>query len=129
MNTITDPNPGIFMRIVPIEEVLASESIDQYSYEDAENTADVLVYKMEDEGFPELLESIRTHGLAKGFEPCYRGYMGEGHHRLAALYTLGAKWCPVNDGYDPQRAWVAPDGTKPGECAHCPGCDRWDGYW
>ena len=112
------------MRIVPMDEVLRAESCDALSHQG--DVEDVLQGKVHDLGYPALVESIRTWGLAKGYEPSYAcGYVSEGHHRIAALRELGAQWCPVNDGYDPFESWVAPDGSKPGACAHgCNNCSR-----
>jgi len=121
------------MRIVPMWRVLEGESVDSPSYsddgDDGYTVAEILEFKREDGGYEGLRQSIETHGLAQGYEPVFDGVtVREGHHRIAALVDLGAKWCPVNDGRDPSTPWKAPDGTMPGMCAHCE-ADECDCMW
>lgn len=123
---ISDPNPGIAMRIVPMDEVLAGESVDSFAYLRCLDVEDVLEHKILDDGFQDLYESVEKHGLAAGFEPTWDGTtIREGHHRLAVLWKMGAQWAPVQDTLSRGEYFVAPDGSTPGKCAHCIGCDSW----
>ena len=122
---ITDPNPGVHMRIVPMEDVVNGRTIDgarlKMRAEDI-RVRHVFEYKAYDPGFDALVESIETWGLEAGFEPCWDEYaqtMRDGHHRACALWLMGAKWCPVNEDKFSFSDWFrAPDGSRPARDTH-----------
>lgn len=127
---ITDPNPGIHARIVPMSKVLSSDSVDS-SYYGARCAGDVVKHKRLDDGYTDLLNSIKEHGFDPQFAPAWDTWDGvrEGHHRIAALIDLGAKWCPVQRDTKRGKYFELPDGTRPAACAHhgSNGCP--DGPW
>ena len=131
----TDPNPGLFASIVPMEDVLAGDTVDSFYYDNVSSAKDVIPKKRLDPGYGELLDSIRTHGFDPRFAPAWNKWSGirEGHHRIAALIDLGAKWCPVQQDRKRGEYFELPDGTRPGACAHhsdgCPDGPREGGCW
>lgn len=117
--------------LVPLSEILEARSCDASAYGNARTVEDVIEYKMTDSGFQSLVDSIREHGLAEGFEPCYEdGYLTEGYHRVAAMMVLGYTEIPVQplSGRHSQAPFTTEDGATPGACAHCVGCARWGEY-
>lgn len=95
-----DPQPGEFLNIMPIEDVMELESSDvRWS---GDTLWDVLEEKMRDYWFKDLKARIETDGFMAGRAVCIQDWDGyeticDGHHRLAVLIELGAYWCPVQD--------------------------------
>jgi hypothetical protein len=98
-DTLTDPNPGPHLRIMPMSEVLDMKSGDYYK-----RLGDVITRK-HDYMYRALVRIIRDKGFQPGFGVVIEDEYGEptlvnGHHRVAALQELGAQWVPVSQDDD-----------------------------
>ncbi|WP_194293902.1 ParB N-terminal domain-containing protein [Streptomyces sp. RB17] len=60
--------------------------------------ADTLDGKRQDDSYPDLLESIRLHGVQRPIL-VRRGELMDGHHRVAACLDLGITQVPFTDDF------------------------------
>lgn len=86
------------LHIIPMDEILEFESCDAGAY-GGYQVKDCLEGKSEDEfQMTPLLNLILSEGFRHGYAPATElpdsNYVRDGHHRITALYKLGAKWCP-----------------------------------
>lgn len=103
---ITDPNPGPYLKILPMEDVLKLPSGDAgfWTGENYGPVESVVKYKR-DSRYDWVKKQIEAKGFAVGggVRISSGDYAGEprgpvvwnGHHRIVALLDLGAKWVPV----------------------------------
>ena len=85
------------------------------SWNDAEivrNVRETLSKKRRDGEYPDLLDSIRLHGISRPIL-IKNGIVCNGHHRIAAAQDLGISEIPYTD--DPEIGWEDdwPDGKIP----------------
>lgn len=99
------------MRTISLDELLEMPSYDAEGY-GGEKVKDILDRKRGDEFYPELVESIREHGMQAPVM-VVEGMFRNGHHRVAAAQDLGWAEVPYTD--DTTLGWLDawPNGEAP----------------
>lgn len=99
------------MHTIPLSELLEMPSTDAEGY-GGRKVKDILDRKRSDEFYPELVESIREHGI---YAPVMvrNGVFHNGHHRVAAAQDLGLTDVPYTS--DTALGWLDmwPNGEPP----------------
>lgn len=108
---LLDSNPGEHFKIVSMEEILNAKSCDNPGNCDCEDydcqlhygpVYEILNDKREDHHYKFLKATIIANGFKINWAPEYHGgIVWQGHHRIAVLEDLGAKWCPVQEYEEP----------------------------
>lgn len=86
------------LHIVPMGEILYYESCDAGAW-GGSIVLDTIEGKLKDSvQIESLRKCIMNEGFRMGYAPATEkacNYIHDGHHRIALLYDMGAKWCPV----------------------------------
>jgi hypothetical protein len=87
-----DPNPGVHLKIMPMDEMIELQSCDTPGELPVKH---VFADKRAGWGYDQIKESILERGFIEGLAPSVKnGRVEDGHHRITVLYDLGARWCP-----------------------------------
>lgn len=95
-------NIATSFRWVRVDYIMSLPSVDFYA--DGLSTEENRDHKRRDQGYEDLVESIRTEGF---YDPVFLyedspETLGNGHHRVVAAYDLGYTHVPVTSNPDVQ---------------------------